>query len=66
LPKFAIRAHALGDLEARNGAPRDLLAGFSSGFARSPLFAAGFGSLLRALDLKSPALRAGLFALSGL
>jgi hypothetical protein len=51
LAKFALKAHALGDLEVCDDAPLDLLARFSSGFARSPVFAAGFGSVLLAPDL---------------
>jgi hypothetical protein len=51
LTKFALEAHALGDLEACDDTPLDLLAGLSGGFAPSPVFAAGFGSVLRAPDL---------------
>jgi hypothetical protein len=36
LPKFALEAHALGDLEACDDAPLDLLAGFTSTFADTP------------------------------
>jgi hypothetical protein len=42
-----------------------LLAGFSSGFARSPVFATGFGSVLLALDLFIlPAFSSGDFFLT--
>jgi hypothetical protein len=51
LAKVALEAHPLGDLKVCHDAPLDLLAGFSSGFAPSPVFAAGFGSVLLAPDL---------------
>jgi hypothetical protein len=37
LAKFAVEARALGDLECRDDAPLDLLAGLSGSFARSPV-----------------------------
>jgi hypothetical protein len=37
LAKFAVEARALGDLECRDDAPVDLLAGLSGSFARSPV-----------------------------
>ena len=65
LAKVALEAHALGDLEVCDDAPLDLLAGFSSGFARSPVFAAGFGSVLLAPDLfVLPAFSSGDFFLT--
>ena len=41
LAKFAFKAHALGDLECRDNAPLDLLAGLSSSFAGPPVLPAG-------------------------
>ena len=41
LAKFALKAHAFGDLEGRDDAAVDLLAGLSGGFARSTIFPAG-------------------------
>ena len=41
LAKVALEAHALGNLEARDDAPLDLLAGLSGRFARSPIFPPG-------------------------
>ena len=41
MPKFALKAHALGDLEARDDAPLDLLAGCASSLARSPILCPG-------------------------
>jgi hypothetical protein len=59
LPKLTLEAHALGDLKARDDAPLDLLAGLSGSFARSPVFAAGFGSASGAGPIYSSCLQRG-------
>jgi hypothetical protein len=48
LAKFAPESQALRNLEARNDAPLDFLAGLSGSFTGSSIFAAGFGSVLLA------------------
>jgi hypothetical protein len=40
LAKFSLKAHALGDVEARDDARLDLLAGLSGGFAGSSILSA--------------------------
>ena len=41
LAKLSLKAHALGDLEARDDTPLDLLAGLSGSFPRSSVLPAG-------------------------
>ena len=41
LAKIALKAHALGNLERRDHAPFDLLAGLSGSFAGPPIFPSG-------------------------
>ena len=41
MTKFALKSHALRNLEARDNASLDLLAGLSGGFARSPVLPSG-------------------------
>jgi hypothetical protein len=51
--EFTLKAQALGDLEARDDAPLDLLAGFASSFAGPPILPAGLievGNKAVALD----------------
>ena len=53
--KFALEAHALGDLKARDDTPLDLLTRLSGGFARSPiLFSAGTGEKQIGRDQVAP------------
>jgi hypothetical protein len=61
LAKFASKSHALRDLEARDDAPLDLLAGFPSSFARSAARASrrNLRRALNALLLKGAPSRPG-------